>query len=404
MSKKSRIQAYRSKRIHHIIGLMSGTSLDGVDGVLVEIKSDEGGQPSTITVLDRESIAYTDEVRHRVNDLCIPGKADIADMNTAHCGLAHWNAAVVNALKSRAIVDIDVVGMHGQTVWHEPQGTWFPLPEGNTLVRATLQLGNPQVLAALTDLPVISDFRSADMAVGGQGAPLSPSIDHLLFAERGKGVAVQNIGGISNVTILPKDKGPAEIWAFDTGPGNMIIDAVVGWGSEGTLRYDDEGRIASEGEVDRALLASLMEDPYFAKKPPKSTGREVYGAAFTSEFIQRAVVRGLDYADIVATATAFTAQSIVDAYRSFVLPYTPLDRVVVCGGGARNLTLLAMLRGALDAEVVSSTTVGVVDTDREAMAFALLAHASMMGLPSNIPSVTGAQKEVVLGTITMGQL
>ena len=123
MSKKSRIQAYRSKRIHHIIGLMSGTSLDGVDGVLVEIKSDEGGQPSTITVLDRESIAYTDEVRHRVNDLCIPGKADIADMNTAHCGLAHWNAAVVNALKSRAIVDIDVVGMHGQTVWHEPQGT-----------------------------------------------------------------------------------------------------------------------------------------------------------------------------------------------------------------------------------------------------------------------------------------
>ena len=196
-------------------------------------------------------------------------------MNTAHCGLAHWNAAVVNALKSRAIVDIDVVGMHGQTVWHEPQGTWFPLPEGNTLVRATLQLGNPQVLAALTDLPVISDFRSADMAVGGQGAPLSPSIDHLLFAERGKGVAVQNIGGISNVTILPKDKGPAEIWAFDTGPGNMIIDAVVGWGSEGTLRYDDEGRIASEARWTERCSPPDGRPVLCQKPPSRPDGRSM---------------------------------------------------------------------------------------------------------------------------------
>ncbi len=404
MSKRNLVQAYRSTQLHHVIGLMSGTSLDGVDGVLVEIRSDERGEPTAVTVLDRESIAYTDELRDRINDLCIPKRADIADVNTAHSGLSHWNAAVVNALKSRSSVKVDVVGMHGQTVWHEPQGRMFPLPEGEALVRSTLQLGNPQLLASLADLPVISDFRSADMAVGGQGAPLSPYIDHLLFAQSGMGVAVQNIGGIGNVTILPKDKGAGEIWAFDTGPGNMIIDAVVAWGSEGRARYDDEGRIAAEGEVDRELLASLMEDPYFAKSPPKSTGREVYGEAFTSEFIQRALVRGLDYADIVATATAFTAQSIVDAYRSFVLPHTALDRVVVSGGGARNRTLLAMMASELDAEVVTSTALGVVDTDREAMAFALLAHASMMGLPSNIPAVTGARREVVLGTITMEHL
>jgi len=404
MPKASYIQAYRSKEVHHVIGLMSGTSLDGVDGVLVEITSDGQGDPSAVTVLDRESIDYSDAVRERVNDLCTPGKADIRDVNAAHTALAYWNAAVVNALKVRSSFPIDVVGMHGQTVWHEPDGAPFPLPGAGGTVRGTLQLGNSQVLASLTGLPVISDFRSADMAVGGQGAPLAPYIDHLLFARPGRGVAVQNIGGIGNVTVLARDAGPDAVFAFDTGPGNMIIDAVVRWGSEGRGRYDDEGRIAAEGEVDRQLLASLLSDPYFAKRPPKSTGREVYGEAFVSEFIQRALVRGLSYADIVATATAFTARSIVDAYRDFVLPATALDRVVVCGGGARNRTLLAMIGAELDAEVVTSTALGVRDTDREAMAFALLAHASMMGVPSNIPAVTGADRAMVLGTISMEYL
>ncbi len=404
MSKPSYIQAYRSKRVHHVIGLMSGTSLDGVDGVLVEITSDPAGQVTAIRVLDRETLDYSPEVRERVNDLCTPGKADIRDVNAAHAALAHWNAVVVNELKARSPFPIDVVGMHGQTVWHEPTGVPFPLPGGSSPVTATLQLSNPQVLSSLTLLPVISDFRSADMAVGGQGAPLAPYIDHLLFAQEGMGVAVQNIGGIGNVTVLARDGGADEIFAFDTGPGNMIIDAVVGWGSEGKLRYDDEGQIAAAGAVDRALLTSLMGDPYFAKSPPKSTGREVYGEAFVTEFIQRALVRGLSYADIVATATAFTARSIVDAYRDFVLPVTALDRVVVCGGGARNKTLVAMISDGLEAEVVTSTELGVLDTDREAMAFALLAHASMMGIPSNIPKVTGASRAVVLGTITMEYL
>ena len=404
MSRTSYIQAYRSKGVHHVIGLMSGTSLDGVDGVLVEITSDTAGQVSAIRVLDRETLDYSAEVRERVNNLCTPGKADISDVNAAHAGLAHWNAAVANALKARSPFPVDMVGMHGQTVWHEPTGVPFPLPGGPSPVTATLQLANPQIVSVLTQLPVISDFRSADMAVGGQGAPLAPFIDHLLFAQAGKGVAVQNIGGIGNVTVLVCDGGFDAIYAFDTGPGNMIIDAVVGWGSEGRERYDDEGRIAAEGDVDHGLLASLMDDPYFAKSPPKSTGREVYGEAFVSEFIQRALVRGLDYADIVATATAFTARSIVEAYRDFVLPATPLDRVVVCGGGARNKTLLAMIRADLEAEVVTSTSLGVLDTDREAMAFALLAHASMMGTPSNIPRVTGASRGMVLGTIPMEYL
>ncbi len=401
MAKASYIQAYRSRSVHHVIGLMSGTSLDGVDGVLVEITSAADGQAKALRVIDRATRAYPPELREKVRVLCTKGKADISDVTVAHAALAHWNAAVVNDLKSRTHIAIDVVGMHGQTVWHEPNGLPFPLPDSTGPVAATLQLGNPQVVASLTGVPIVSDFRSADMALGGQGAPLAPYIDHLLFSDPDRGVVVQNIGGIGNVTVLAKGALPSQVWAFDTGPGNMIIDAVVEWGSEGAAHYDDGGLIASEGEVDRTLLASLMEDPYFSKQPPKSTGREVYGAGFVGEFIQRSVVRGLSYADIVATATAFTAATITDAYHRFVLPTCAIDRVVVCGGGARNKTLLAMIASALEADVVTSDEVGVLDTDREAMAFALLAHASMMGLPANIPAVTGARRAVVLGTVTM---
>ncbi len=403
------VQAYRAKTEHKVIGLMSGTSLDGVDAVLVSIKTDDEGNCIRITLDAMVSIPYSDAAKKKVAALCILGETNVEDLTLANVGLSHWNAKAVNMLIEHSNVDrslVDMVCMHGQTVWHVPNAHTFPGPDGPVSITATLQLGNPQVVSLMTDLPVISDFRSPDMAVGGQGAPLAPFIDYLLFAQPGKGVAVQNIGGIGNVTVLPCDGGNEAVYAFDTGPGNMIIDALVGWGTDSRQAYDEGGRIAATGKVNEHLLSSLMADPYFAMTPPKSTGREVYGSAYTMQLIEKAKSLGMGFADMVATATAFTALTIARSYRDFVLPTTTLSRVVVSGGGARNKTLLAMLSSYLPEgiEVLRSDDLGVPDQAREAMAFALMGHASLLGLPANLPKVTGASKAVVLGTITMQQL
>jgi anhydro-N-acetylmuramic acid kinase len=399
---------YRKRTLHRVIGLMSGTSLDGVDAVLVAITNDDAGAVSAVSLEHQVSIPYSKEMQQRMGRLCVPGKSDVNDLTVAHFGLAHWYASAVNQLIAecgRGREQIDAVCMHGQTVWHAPVAQDFPGPRGGHLaVTGTLQLGNASVLASLTGLPVISDFRSADMAEGGEGAPLAPYIDYLLYAKQGEGRAVQNIGGIGNVTVLPLGGTRDSIFAFDTGPGNMIMDAVVSIGTKGDKTFDDSGSIAAAGTVSSGILETLMADPYFARKPPKSTGREVYGQAFAARLMELA--KGLAFEDIVATATAFTALSIAQAYKDFVLPATPLHTVVVSGGGALNNTLLAMLREYLPQGIVvtTSNSLGVPDQAREAMAFALMGHESLMGRPSNIPAVTGARKAMVLGLITMQQI
>lgn len=403
------LQSYRKSLHHKLIGLMSGTSLDGVDAVLVSINVDAQQNVVEVVLEDQVSIPYTKEMKDTVAKLCIRGSADINDVTVAHTGLAYWNALAVNTLIQHSRTErsaISAVCMHGQTVWHAPNPQLFPGPAGMIEVTGTLQLGNPQFVASLTQMPVISDFRSADMAEGGQGAPLAPYIDYLLFHQQGKGVAVQNIGGIGNVTVLPLGGGPLDVFAFDTGPGNMIIDQLVALHTNGRQQYDEGGSIASKGTVCEPLLAFLLDDPYFSKQPPKSTGREVYGFAYTNQLLQKSASLSLCFEDMVATATAFTAYSIAQAYKDFVLPATDLHTVIVSGGGARNATLLSMLRGYLGSgiEVATSDEYGVPDQAREAMAFALLGHESLMGRPSNIPAVTGARKPVVLGTITMQQL
>ncbi len=398
-------EAYASKSKHLVIGLMSGTSLDGVDATLVRIMTGATGEIASVKLVAHSYLAYSDELRSIVARLCSPETARIDDLTYAGYGLPEWYAKAVDLVIAESGVsscEVDVISMHGQTVWHAPVARAFPGPDGDIAVKGTLQLGSSAVLRERTGIPVIADLRARDMAAGGEGAPLAPYIDAILFGSKTEGRIVQNIGGIGNATVVPAAATMEDIIAFDTGPGNMIIDAVVAAKTDGKERYDPAGSYAAKGRASEALVQELMKDGYFSRKPPKSTGREVYGAAFTAGFLERTASIGLSFEDTVATATAFTAESIARAYRDFILPKTKVAAVLVAGGGALNLTLLGMIRERLPGILVSTTAAfGVPDQAREAIAFAVLGHESLMGRPGNLPAVTGARSPVVLGSITL---
>ena len=299
-----------------------------------------------------------------------------------------------------------MIGSHGQTVWHQP------LPEaGNPLSRtSTIQLGEATVIAAMTGVPVMADFRLGDMAVGGQGAPLAPYFDWAVFSDPAKHRAVQNIGGIGNVTWVPAGGSVEEVIAFDTGPGNMLIDGLVTMLTHGAEVFDRDGMLAAAGDVDPGMVGHLMEDDYLRQPPPKSTGREYYDKAMVGDMLanmalEPGALAGGDPVlvqrskNLIASATAFTAHSIAKAYRDW-LPQMP-DEVLVNGGGSRNPELMRMLGDLLAPAVVTATdTVGIDADAKEAMLFALLAHDALAGLPVNIPKATGASRGVVLGKLT----
>ena len=399
---------YAAKREHIVIGLMSGTSLDGVDAAMVRILTRDNGTIDSVELLRHSYLPYSEALRNLVAKLCVKEDCRVDDLVYAHYGLSEWYAeAVLLVLRESGVpaARIDAVSMHGQTVWHAPETRAFPGPRGDVPVKGTLQLGQAAVVRERTGLPVVADLRARDMAAGGEGAPLAPYIDAVLFGSAEEGRIVQNIGGIGNATVLPAAAAAdaAGIFAFDTGPGNMVIDGVVGEGTGGAKRYDPEGSIAATGRACLEIVEALMRDPYFSRRPPKSTGREVYGAAFSRALMADAAKRGLSFEDTVATATAFTAESIARAYRDFIFPRTPVAAAVVAGGGALNATLLGMLRERLGpaVRVTTAAALGVPDQAREAMAFAVLGHESLMGRPSNLPAVTGARSPVVLGAITL---
>ena len=405
MNKKIRtnhiLNTYSTKNEHVIIGLMSGTSLDGVDAVLVRMSGED--KPS---LLHHVYLPYSKEMRAKISDLCQIDSARITDLVDVHFGLSHWYATVIDSLLRESGYEsesVDAISMHGQTVWHSPIPIMFPGPVEKIKITGTLQLGNASLLAQLTSIPVISDFRSADMAVGGQGAPLAPFSDYMLFGSADEGRIIQNIGGIGNATVLPKENGEESVFAYDTGPGNMIIDEIVSIHTHGDLLYDDKGSIGKTGRVDEEIINLFMQDGYYSMKPPKSTGREVYGKEFTLNFLKMCNHRNLSFADSVATATAYTAETIVASYKDFILPSHSISRVLVCGGGALNLTLLEMIQTRLGHDIVVGTTneYGIPDQCREAMAFAIMGHRSLLGESGNLPQVTGARIPVVLGTITL---
>jgi anhydro-N-acetylmuramic acid kinase len=399
--------AYGSKREHFLAGIMSGTSLDGIDAVLTRVESAADGSLASISLVGQASLPYSPELKRILIALCTPSKSRIDDLVYAHFGLATWYADVVRDLLSATgfpADKVDALCLHGQTIWHAPQPREFPAPGGGSFpVKGTLQIGSAPALAELTGIPVIFDFRSRDMAAGGEGAPLAPYVDALLFGSPDKGRIVQNIGGIGNATVVPAGSRRKGVFAFDTGPGNMIIDELVRRDSSGTLHYDEDGKRGRLGKVDSGLIATLAADPWYALPPPKSTGREVYGSAFVDAFVARGRERGLGPDDLVATATAFTAETIAAAYRDYIYPATQIGEVVVGGGGALNPFLMEQLKIRLPAGVGLLTTadLGVPELAREAMAFAVLGHEALMGRPGNLPEVTGAARGVILGNTTL---
>jgi anhydro-N-acetylmuramic acid kinase len=402
-----RLLGYAGESLHYLVGIMSGTSFDGVDAVLVEIETGAEGNLESVKLLGQSSLPYSDAVKARLLPLCSPGTAKVDEIVFAHFGLARWYAATVeNLLKDTGFPAerIAAVCLHGQTIWHAPQGVGFPGPDGAEFpARGTLQIGSGPALREMLGIPVISDFRSRDMAAGGEGAPLAPYVDALLFGNKERGRVVQNIGGIGNATVIPEGAKSGGIFAFDTGPGNMIMDELVRRHTKGAMHYDAEGKLGMRGNPDASLVERLMEDPYFSKKPPKSTGREVYGSDFVDWLSAEGKKRGLDDEDIIATATALTAESIVRSYRDFIFPVADIADVVVGGGGAMNPCLMGMIKRRLPQGVSLLTTadLGVPEQAREAMAFAVLGHEALMGRPGNLPEVTGALKSVILGVITL---
>ncbi len=379
-----------------VVGLMSGTSADGIDAAVVEL----WGAPPTLgwRLLKHVAMPHGADLRAEIFAAFRPETGTVERLCRLNfrLGRAFAEAALAAIAAAGLRADqVDLIGSHGQTVWHEPAGP----------AASTLQLGEPAVIAELTGITTVSNFRSRDMAAGGQGAPLVPYLDQLLFAHPTRPRAVQNIGGIANVTFLPPASVSAGegrrggLLAFDTGPGNMLIDYAAARATGGAWAYDRDAALAGQGRVDEALLAELMAEPYFSLPPPKTTGRERFGTQFGAQVWERAQAAGLSPYDIVATLTAFTARSIVQAYRDF-LPQLP-DEVIVSGGGARNPLLMTMLRAGLPAaRILTSDDLGLPGDAKEAVAFAVLAYETWHGRPGNLPAATGARRSVVLGAIT----
>jgi anhydro-N-acetylmuramic acid kinase len=378
-----------------IVGLMSGTSLDGIDAALVEV-SGSGPEDVTVRLLHALTLDYDDARRSAIHDAIVAGSAEA--LCALHGDLGEWMAEAVLRLCADAGVEaasVDAVGSHGQTVWHIP-------PTGERR-GATLQLGDAATIAERTGRPVVSDFRARDVAAGGQGAPLVPWVDALLFALPDRARALQNLGGIGNVTRVPPRGSGEPVWAFDTGPANAPIDAAVEIATGGRHRYDRDGRLAARGRVDEALLDELLRHPYFAAEPPKSTGREAFGRPFVERLVEAVRPEGDDdWMDLAATLTELAARSVADAYRRWVIP-RGVEEVVLTGGGARNPVLVGRIRALLDPlPVVDGSALGIDPGFKEAVAFAVLAWAHLHGIPANVPAATGAAGPRVLGSLTPG--
>jgi anhydro-N-acetylmuramic acid kinase len=372
---------------------MSGTSADGIDAALTDIT----GAPPHLNarLILHTHIAFTSEQRAEIFALFEPATGSVDRICHMNFQLGEWFAAAALQAVAQANLkptDIDLIGSHGQTIYHAV--------DADSPIKSTLQIGEAAVIAARTGITTVADFRVADVAAGGQGAPLISYIDWLLLRHESRCRAIQNIGGIANVTYLAPGDDSAVI-AFDTGPGNMLIDAAVNSATDGEQTYDEDGAWAASGKVDHALLAELMAHPFLSRRPPKTTGREQFGVHYANELWSRAQSQGISDADLVATLTAFTAESIADAYRRF-LPQMP-DEVILGGGGAKNPILLALLREALDPIAVTThEALGIPDDAKEALAFAVLAYETLHGRAGNLPNCTGASRRTVLGKITLG--
>lgn len=382
-----------------VIGLISGTSSDGVDAALVDIRKHRGRV--RLDLLAFEVYPYPKSLPRQLIDLASGLPQSVATLCHLNFYIGELFAEAARRIARKARVPlskIDLIGSHGQTVHHLP----VPKREGHRIIRSTLQIGEPSVIAERTGITTIADFRPRDMAAGGEGAPLTPYLHHLLFSDPKRSRAVVNIGGISNVTYLKAGGALEKTVAFDMGPGNMLIDGLVR--SLTGKEIDEGGKMARRGKADPALLSELMRHPFIRRKPPKSTGREVFGAPMVASVLQSTRMRRLPPEDLVATATHFTASAISENIHRFILKRGSLHEVIVGGGGVRNPVLMERLATLLSPIPVRPfEAVGHESRAIEAMTFALFAYQTFHGEPTNIPSVTGALRPVLLGKIIPGR-
>jgi anhydro-N-acetylmuramic acid kinase len=383
-----------------VLGLMSGTSADGIDVALVRIPgANARGAAGRARLENFVTLPFPPEIRKTVLRIAEGAATSSGELSQLNFRLGQLFAcSLLDACRKFRVNPrrVDLIGSHGQTIYH--QGT--PSPLLGARIASTLQIGEPAVIAAQTGITTVGDFRPADMAVGGQGAPLVPWADYLLYRNARCGRAALNIGGIANVTVIPRAAKPGDLFAFDTGPGNMVIDGLVRHFTHGRSAYDRDAEVAARGRLLPALLDRLLADPYLRRPSPKTAGREQYGEPYLRKLLDWGRRHRAQPADLVRTATILTALSIVDAFHRLVLPRARVSQLIVAGGGARNPLIRAQLAAALPGvEIVPSDALGVPGDAKEAFAFALLAHETVNGRPANLPSATGATRPAILGKI-----
>lgn len=391
----STISTLQKKRSKLVVGLISGTSADGIDAALVRI--DGSGTSTRLAQLAFDSYQYPPELRSLILENSLPGTGSVDLICELNVLVAHFFADAVKKIARRARValpEIDLIGSHGQTVHHLPVAR----ESFGKLIRSGLQIGDPSTIAKLTGIVTIGDFRMGDMAVGGQGAPLVPYFDFVMFRSRTKNRIVLNLGGIANFTALPKKCTSTDVLAFDTGPANMVIDALMMkfYGQ----KFDAEGQVAQRGKIIPELLADLMTMPYFTMRPPKSTGRELFGAMVLPRILEYEGRGGTD--DLIATVTRWTSFSVFDQYKRFIASRMKAEEVIVSGGGAHNHAIMSALQEYFKpAPVKKIESIGFSSDAKEAICFAVLANETISEHPSNVPTATGAKRPVVLGKICL---
>ena len=381
-----------------VLGLMSGTSADGIDVALARIS---GAAPQlNAKLLRHTSFNFPSALRKEILRVAEQQPISAGELSQMNFRLGHIYAdAALAACKKFKVAPsrINLIGNHGQTIFHQGVASKYL----GSPTASTLQIGEGSVIAARTGITTVSDFRPADMALGGQGAPLVPYVDYLLYRHPKLGRVSLNLGGIANITVVPANAKPSQVFAFDTGPANMLIDALVQRFTHGRQRFDKDARLAQSGRAIPALLNELMKDAYLKLAPPKSTGREYYGRTYVQKVLALGRRHHARPADLIRAATIFTALSVVDALHRFVLSKDKIHQLIVSGGGARNPLILAQLSAALlGIEVAPSSHLGVPEDAKEAFAFALLAYETFHQRPANLPSATGARGPAILGKIS----
>lgn len=383
-----------------VIGMMSGTSADGIDAALVRI---EGAPPKIATKFEaHHHVGFPAAVRNAILRLANGAATTTEEISQLNflLGEEFARAAIEVCRRWRVPLSrIDLIGSHGQTIYHQGAASRFL---GAHRVASTLQIGEPSVIAVRTGVPAIADFRPADMAVGGQGAPLVPFVDYLLYRDEKRGRVALNIGGIANATIIPARARPRDVLAFDTGPGNMIVDGLVAHARKGRSAFDRDARIAMRGQTISALLERMMRDPYLRKRPPKTAGREQFGQAYTQQIAAWGEKHRARAEDLIRTATVFSSLSIADALRRFVPRRVRIDELIVAGGGAKNPLMMAELAALLPGiQIVAAGELGLPAEAKEAFAFAVLAYEAYHGRANNLPSATGAERSIAMGKLCM---